>query len=719
LLQERLILTPSVISYSSRLSQKDQWLLSEHRLKTGKALIPGTGYLEMAAAAFSRGSAQGPLELRDVFFLNPLTCAPAESREVRVQLTEEQNAGTKESIFRFSVFAKAEEWVEHSTGQITQCRASRPSAIDLSTIAARCRQSEVTFDNEHRTKQERYFEFGPRWHCLKRVNIGDREGLAELELDERFSADSAEYRMHPALLDLATGCSLYLTNGYESSEDIYLPFSYKKFCLFRSLPNKLFSHIRARQENLLHGEIETFDLALFDDQGQVLAEIEGFSMLRVTDPAKAPEERPSVRGAKVAPGEQPIEAYYSSGIPPHEGVRALVRILQTETPPAIVVLGQPLEDLGNGSITSSPVHSIPAEAGTSKSARGIEAALATWWQELLGVEQVGIDDDFFVLGGHSLIGVRLFAKIKKAFQVDLELAVLFDARTVRQLAEVIRKAQQSESAEPRTWTSLVPIQPKGARTPLFCVHAVGGDVIFYEQLARALGTDQPFYAFQSPLVLRRDIRKISIEDMASIYVNEMRSFFPSGPYLIGGASFGGLVAFEMAKQLHALGVEPSLLVLFDASVPGHEEIVKATDQVSSFWRGLRNEGVGYLKGKAIVKRRYWGDNLIRRVRLIACAGFRLIGRSLPVSLHYFQMEEAHKQALTRYVFKSYLGKVTLMRAIDRGAAVLSKREHPTLGWGPLAEGGLEIHDVETGHMSMLFEPYVTAFVEQLRPLLHL
>jgi len=348
---------------------------------------------------------------------------------------------------------------------------------------------------------------------------------------------------------------------------------------------------------------------------------------------------------------------------------------------------------------------------------GVESVLAAWWQELLGVEKPGLDDDFFGVGGHSLAAVRLFAKIKKTYGVDLELAILFDARTVRQLAQAIRKSKNPAGAEAKKWTSLIPIQPNGSRTPIFCSHAAGGDVIFYEQLARALGADQPFYAFQSPLVSRADIHEISIEELAATYVRDLRAFSPQGPYLIGGASFGGIVAFEMAKHLYAQGEEPALLVLFDTAVPGNARPVDAKDQFSGFWTGLRKQGAAYLMKKAAVKRRYWGEIVSRWALRQACACYRLVGRRLPVNLHYFQMEEAHKQALKHYVFAPYAGKITLMRAVDRGPEVLGKREESTLGWGPLAGGGLEVHDVDTGHMSMLFEPYVTTFVEQLKPLL--
>jgi amino acid adenylation domain-containing protein len=446
LLHEQLLATPEEIVYSSHLSQQQQWLLSEHRLKTGNALFPGTGYLEMAAAAFARGSIRNPIEFRDVFFLAPLTLGSSESREVRVQLRREQETGPGQGGFRFSVFARHGEWVEHSTGRIEPCPERPVSQINSVAIAARCHESEVVFDERHRTKQERYIDFGPRWHCLKRLRIGKNEGLAELALDDNFSADSSVYRMHPALLDLATGCSLYLTDGYETSDDLYFPFSYKKLCHYRTLPIRLFSHIRARRENLLHGEVETFDITLFDQQDQMLAEIEGFAMRRIADPTKSPEENAPVRNIALTGGTQPIESFDLSGIPPLDGARALTRILLASTPLAVVAVSQPLEELDNRNTNSSP-WTIDAASSAAPTGEGVEGTLANWWRDLLGVEQVGLDDDFFGLGGHSLVGVRLLAKIKKAYQVDLELAVLFEARTVRQLADAIHKAQQPDAAE--------------------------------------------------------------------------------------------------------------------------------------------------------------------------------------------------------------------------------------------------------------------------------
>jgi acyl transferase domain-containing protein/thioesterase domain-containing protein len=722
-LEQRLLETPREKVYASRFSIGRQWLLSEHKMKIGKALIPGTGYLEMAAAAFTRGTLRSPIQFENVFFLAPLTFGSSESKEVRVQLRLDEEAAAHKGTFRFSVFAKpstkpssgqAGEWVEHSTGLIASCSAPPATRIDRAAIVARCNRREIPFDEQHRTKQELYFDFGPRWHCLKWLKIGKGEGLAELQLDPRFAADCSTFLMHPALLDLATGSALYLTDGYESSADLHLPLSYKRISVYHPFPSRIFSHQRARQENVLHGEVETFDITLFDEHDQVLAEIEGFSMRCIRDAAEAADGR-GPRHAGVSGGEQPMEIADRPGIPPLEAVQALTRILSTATPAAVVVVSEPLDDFAvvKASVPPQPARAVGSDVAVGT--EGIPETLAAWWQDLLGVDNVALDDDFFELGGHSLIGVRLFAKIKKKYQVDLELAVLFEARTVRHLAEVIARKGQAANKETRIGSSLVPIQTSGTRVPLFCVHAVGGDVLFYQPLSNALGNDQPLYAFQSPLVIG-EVHETSIEELASIYVKELRAFYPNGPYLILGASLGGHVAFEMAQQLSAQGAEPNALFLIDAGIPGSDEPLKTRTKLHAFWKRLRDGRLTYFGRVLSGKAAYWRIRLIRRMLIAECAGYRLAGRRVPLRLHYFQAEEAHLRALQRYRFKSYPGKVTLFRATDRGE-ILGRHEHPTLGWGDYAAGDLEIYDIPSAHVAMLLEPYVRNFAEKLKTIL--
>jgi thioesterase domain-containing protein/acyl carrier protein len=455
----------------------------------------------------------------------------------------------------------------------------------------------------------------------------------------------------------------------------------------------------------------TFDITLFDEQDMVLAEIEGFMLRHMNDPARSAEKSLWARDVSHSGEEQPVEHYDQLGIEPRDGARALTLLLRTQIPPLVVVVVRPLDGLDAREL--APVTRTVESSAPNQT---VECALTDWWQEMLGVESVGLDDDFFGLGGHSLVGVRLFAKIKKTYGVDLQLPMLFEARTVRQLAEMIRKAKQPTTVENRTWSLLVPIQPNGSRTPLFFVHAVGGDVLFYEPLSKALGPEQPFYAFRSPLLSQAEVRETSIEELASIYIKELRAIFPRGPYMLGGASLGGIIAFEMSQQLSEQGLQPSLLLLVDPFVPGSAKRLDVKDQISGIRKKLRDEGATYLMRKAEIKIEYSLEQLVEHAKRTACFGYRVAGKSLPVTLSLFEAEEAHKRALTRYTFRTYPGKITLMRAAHRGYSI-SERDDPTLGWRQFAGGELEIHDVSSGHVSMLFEPYVHTFAKLLKTIL--
>jgi thioesterase domain-containing protein/acyl carrier protein len=407
-----------------------------------------------------------------------------------------------------------------------------------------------------------------------------------------------------------------------------------------------------------------------------------------------------------------------AGILPADGVRALTRILSVAAPTAVIAVSQPLEDSSRIAAASSR----PAESSkAAPSNEGVEGTLALWCEELLGVEHVGLDDDFFALGGHSLVGVRLFAKIKKVYQVDLQLAVLFEARTVRQLADLIHKAQQPvAAAEERIWSSLVPIQSSGSHVPLFFVHAVGGDVLNYQPLARALGTQQPFYAFRSPHITRNEIIETSIEELASIYVKELRDFYPQGPYLLGGGSLGGIIAFEMAQQLRAQGAEPALVILFDTSAPGSVQRVETAEKMQAFWSRFRAQGVSYLMRKIALKGEDVWQRVLKQRQNAAGFYYRKANRDVPLSLRYHQAQQAHWRALMAYKIKTYPGKIALMRAVERGylgMEVLGGREDPLLGWGNLALGELEIYDVPGEHGNMLREPHVLTVAEEISKIL--
>jgi amino acid adenylation domain-containing protein len=194
----------------------------------------------------------------------------------------------------------------------------------------------------------------------------------------------------------------------------------------------------------------------------------------------------------------------------------------------------------------------------------LESNLCEIWADLLQISPVGINDNFFALGGHSLLALRLIATVEKRFHRTLPLGMLFQKGTIKEVAASLR-----EQLAPPT-SALVAINPSGSRPPVFFVHVGSGNVLCYFDLARYLGPDQPFYGLQDPSLSGVVPPFGSLEEMAAFYVREVRSVQPAGPYLIGGWSFGGLVAFEMARQFSASGHQPVLLAVLDSGTADME-----------------------------------------------------------------------------------------------------------------------------------------------------
>ncbi len=217
---------------------------------------------------------------------------------------------------------------------------------------------------------------------------------------------------------------------------------------------------------------------------------------------------------------------------------------------------KPLEqkaELTKISATAAPREFVPAQDQ-------IEARLTAVWQELLSVHPIGVTENYFDLGGTSVLALRLFAEIKFCFDLDLPLATLFYAPTVRTLAGVIRDSGV-QAASP-----IVPIQPHGGKPPIFCIGPVNGEVILYRHMALELGPQQPVYGLQPFSLLDR---VTTIERLAAGYIEQLEQNGERQPFCLLGYSFGGLVAVEMAQQLRKRGVQPALVALVDTDyVPG-------------------------------------------------------------------------------------------------------------------------------------------------------
>ena len=210
------------------------------------------------------------------------------------------------------------------------------------------------------------------------------------------------------------------------------------------------------------------------------------------------------------------------------------------------------------------VNALPTSAlsgASSKKAHvgprnGLEVQLAAIWQQVLGVHNPDVDDNFFDLGGHSLKAAQLFYLLEQVYGRHLPLATLFQAPTIAELAAVLAREQWVPP-----WQSLVAIQPSGTAIPIFMVPGVGGNVLVFARLARLLGLDQPFYGLQPRGLDGKEAPFISVPEMARHFVKEIKKLRPQGPYVIAGSCTGGLIAYEMAQQLMAQGDEVTLLVM--------------------------------------------------------------------------------------------------------------------------------------------------------------
>ncbi len=375
-----------------------------------------------------------------------------------------------------------------------------------------------------------------------------------------------------------------------------------------------------------------------------------------------------------------------------------------------------------------------------------ESTLLELWSEVLGVTAIRLDDDFFSLGGHSLLGMRLFARIQKSLGVSLPLAVLFKAPTVRRLASVIderlvpREEPQvqeqktdapvkndgavarkgglrltpSAPADPADLAeTTVAIQPKGDLPPLFAVHGGDGGVLFYGNLASRLGESRPFYAFEAPaLTSTSPIPNESVEETATRYLAELKKVQPSGPYHLCGYSFGGVVAYEMARQLLAEGEAIDFLGLVDTENPSIEaRKLSLGERLAVNWKkpNLAEKGVLEKVGKIGMR---IGTGLAYRLYFEAEGA---MAKALPEAkgagwLRQVQVRMAHERAMSEYSPGVFEGKLTLFRAMVGG----DKFElGPDYGWIDLVDE-LDIIDVPGNHISIFHEANIDAVSNAFR-----
>jgi amino acid adenylation domain-containing protein len=457
----------------------------------------------------------------------------------------------------------------------------------------------------------------------------------------------------------------------------------------------------------------TGDLVRYQPDGRVeilgrndsQVKIRGFRM-ELGDIEDALAACPQVRAAAVvvrtaSSGEAVLAGYFTSaGAADVSAVRtSLAKRLPEYMVPTFLVPMQELPLTPNGKIDRKALPAPQADIAPPPAPETVkdrlEATLIGIWEAVLGVHPIGRTQNFFDLGGHSVLAAKAFARMEKTLGTALPLATLFQAPTVEKLAQVIRNSDWKPF-----WSSLVAIRPAGTKPPFFFVHPIGGNVLNFVGFCGHFGPDRPIYGLQARGLDGEEAPHIVIEEMAADYIRSIRSVQPEGPYFIGGFSAGGVVAFEMAHQLKAAGQKVNMLALLDTLVVTPHLAESPLAMRIQHWAATLKMNLRYasrMRLPEFITRK--SSNFRMRSKLLALGIAERLGVKIAPSK--LSAEEGFLLAMRRYLPRPYEGDATLFRAGDG-----SDYPDPKLGWEVLIQGRLDIQQVSGDHDSILQEPHI-------------
>jgi acyl transferase domain-containing protein/acyl carrier protein len=465
LVHSRLIAAPRRSVYAATFNSAESWLVDEHRM-LGNPVVPGTGHLEMVRAAFEHQEGAGYVEMRDVTFFTPIVLREGETKEVRILLEGTGDAGDG---LRFSVVSSyggqnggRARWQLHSTG-----RVGRPGSLhrrqrwDVAAIVQRCSLREIG-----RTPHASPMGLGRRSRTLQTMYVGDNEFLALIELPPEFGPELEKLKLHPSVMDIAAAFV-----GLHAATEFRIPISYGRIQMRAPLTRRVYSYQRYRDADRPGRETVSADITIMDEYGRELVCIEEFLLKRAGDLEGRLTTVREGTSSEIEPYDYTDEDHHAApsnpallrehlerGILAGEGVEVFDRILSAGVHPQALVStadlgatidrsnavapGLALDGAAPGTIGSQPRPNLHSPFVDPES--DVEQRLSALWQELLGVERVGIHDHFFELGGHSLLGLQLLPRLREAFGIDIPLGCLFEAMTVSKLADVVTKIRENE-----------------------------------------------------------------------------------------------------------------------------------------------------------------------------------------------------------------------------------------------------------------------------------
>lgn len=447
------------IVYAAELSPENDWVLSEH-LILGTPTIAGTTYLEMARAAFEDITQNSKADISDVLFLNPLSVNYGHKRNV---YTVMEKAG---EAYTFQILSSNEsdtDWLEHIHGKIAFPSNSGGTVFELEDLKRKCGSKIIYSQNGQRKIPENFISFGGRWRSLKSFTVSGSEGLAQAQLDKAFIKDTETYKLHPALLDVVTGTVRLAAQGN------YLPFAYEKLEMYEILPDKIYSYIRFKNGYDKQAEIISCDIDIIGENGKQLIKIKNFSMKLVSEASAENIRKRNYNDSH----ENPIgikfagdilkarkSGFLQEGITVAEGLEALRDIINGCLKPQVIVSAKDI----NFAIKQAGYIDQPMFKGTLTQAAEVKARhprpemeneyvppknetekkLVNLWQDVLAIDKIGIYDDFFALGGDSLLLIQFHTKLKENFETDIAVVDLYKYNTIAALAEYLNRGNTEE-----------------------------------------------------------------------------------------------------------------------------------------------------------------------------------------------------------------------------------------------------------------------------------